>query len=241
MISSFVLNFIKRRGVAFYKAGVTDKTSINYRKIFDHFKIDTLLDVGANEGQYAMAMKKWGYSNKIVSFEPVEAVYKKLSANTREGNNWEAINIALGDKDGEEYINVSQNTVSSSLLEMLPAHVKQEAGSAYITKEKITVRKLDSIFNTYSKPGSSVYLKLDVQGFEKNVIEGASDSLKNIKLIQLEMAIVPLYKGELLLADMINYMNGKGFVLYNLIPGFNNFETGQQFQTDGIFVRNDLV
>lgn len=237
----FFLKYANRRGFEIVKAGVTDRISISYLKIFSHFKIDTILDVGANEGQYAMAMRKLGYSNKIVSFEPISAVYKKLSANTSEISNWAAINIALGDKDGEEYINVSQNTVSSSLLEMLPEHVKQEAGSVYTTKEKITIRKLDSVFNIYTRPESSVYLKLDVQGFEKNVIDGASDSLRNIKLIQLEMAIVPLYKGELLLADMINYMNGKGFVLYNLIPGFHNFETGQQFQTDGIFVRKDLL
>lgn len=237
----FFLRYLKNKGFEIAKVGVTDRISINYSKILSHFKIDTILDVGANEGQYALAMRKLGYSGKIVSFEPLAMVYNRLSANANAGNNWEAINMALGDKDGEEYINVSRNTVSSSMLEMHPEHLKQEADSVYITKEKITIRKLDSVFNTYSKPASSVYLKLDVQGFERRVIEGASDSLRNIKFIQLEMAIVPLYKGELLLADMINYMNGKGFTLYNLIPGFNNFETGQQFQTDGIFVRSDLI
>lgn len=241
MIKNFFLQWLKSRDLVFVKNGVTDRISVNYRKLFAHFNIDTLFDVGANEGQYAQAMQKLGYDKELISFEPVKATFDTLSKKAFGITNWKTYNFALGDKDTEDYINISKNTVSSSMLEMLPEHVKQEADSAYITKEKIVVKKLDSIFNSYVKQNNSVYLKLDVQGFEKNVIEGATDSLQKIKLIQLEMALVPLYKGELLLADMINYMESKGFILYTLIPGFNNYETGQLFQTDGIFARKDLI
>ncbi len=241
MIKSLLINWIRKKGLEIFVPGVSDKLSVNYRKLFSHFQIDLLFDVGANEGQYAEAMRKLGYDKELISFEPVKATYDKLSQKASGSTNWKTCNFALGDTDGEEYINVSKNTVSSSMLEMLPEHIKQEAGSAYVSKEKIVVKKLDSIFNTYVKQNSSVYLKLDVQGFEKNVIEGGTVSLKKIKLIQLEMALIPLYKGELLLADMINYMESKGFVLYTLIPGFNNYETGQLLQTDGIFVRKDLI
>jgi FkbM family methyltransferase len=241
MIKQIVLNWIKNKGFEVSRSGISDKISVNYRKIFSHHNIDLLFDVGANEGQYAQAMQKLGFDGKIVSFEPVKATFNNLNSNTAGNANWQALNMALGDKDGEEFINVSGNTVSSSMLEMLPKHINNEASSAYITKEKITIKKLDSVFDAYVKQHNSVYLKLDVQGFEKNVIEGASGSLKNIKLIQLEMALVPLYKGELLIADMISYMDTKGFTLYSLIPGFNNFETGQLFQADGIFLRKNLI
>jgi FkbM family methyltransferase len=241
MMKRFLLNLIQKRGFMIFKHGVTDKISVNYRKIFSHFGINTIIDIGANEGQYANSMHMLGFGGRIISFEPLKMTYGKLKKNASGNSNWETVNIALGDKDGEEYINVAKNTHSSSLLEMLPSHVEQEPESVYVNKEKITVKKLDSIFDNYINKIDSVYLKLDVQGFEKNLIEGASDSLKKVKLIQLEISIIPLYKGELLLADMINYMDQKGFQLYSLIPGFFNFETGQLFQTDGIFVRKDLA
>jgi FkbM family methyltransferase len=241
MIKKNIQNWLKKKQIYFYKPGVTDSISINYRKIFTHFKVKVLIDVGANEGQYALAMQKLGFSEKIISIEPLKQTYDKLYQLAKDNKNWTTLNIALGDMDGEKSINVSKNTVSSSFLDMLPEHLKQEPDSVYQSKERIIVKKLDSIFGNNIETISSVYLKLDVQGFEKNVIEGASGSLKNISLIQMEMALVPLYKGELLLADMIQFMSDKGFVLYHLIPGFRNYETGQQFQTDGIFVRKDLI
>jgi hypothetical protein len=124
---------------------------------------------------------------------------------------------------------------------MMPAHVKQEPESMVISKQKINVKRLDTVWNEISPGTGNVFLKLDVQGFEKFVLQGAESSLKHIKLIQLEMALVPLYKDELLLAEMLRYMEGLGFSLYNLMGGFNNFETGQQFQVDGIFIRTEDI
>src|ERR1035437_4752305 len=120
MVKQFVYNWIKKRGFEFHKTGITDRVSINYRKILTKYKINSLLDVGANEGQYAMAMQKWGFDGKIISFEPVKNTFQKLKENAAGNANWEAVNIALGDKNGEEYINVSKNTVSSSILDMMP-------------------------------------------------------------------------------------------------------------------------
>lgn len=241
MLYSYLIKKLKKRGFEISKTGVTDRTSISYFKILSYFKIDTILDIGANEGQFASAMFKLGYNNAIISFEPLSDVYKTLSQVASNNNNWKTVNIALGDKDGEETINISKASGSSSLLEMLPSHAKHAPQTDYIATEKISIKKLDSIYDQYINSQKSVYVKIDVQGFEKNVIEGALNSLSKIKLIQMEVSIIPLYKGETLLADMINYMDQKGFVVYNLIPGFNNFNSGQLLQTDVIFARKGLL
>jgi hypothetical protein len=83
----------------------------------------------------------------------------------------------------------------------------------------------------------NAYMKIDTQGFEKNVIEGAKESLKDIKGLQLELSMVELYQGETLVTDMINYIEDKGFTLYSLEPGFYDTKSGQLLQVDGIFYR----
>jgi FkbM family methyltransferase len=239
MFMKFVLGQIKKRGYEVSKPGYSDKTAITYRKLIQHFNIDLIIDVGANEGQFAQGMRRLGFTGKISSFEPLSDVFKVLSRKAEKDNLWQVFNLALGNADGQQEINVSKNRVSSSLLEMEPEHVKQEPESLVISKQKITVKRLDTIWDQISPGSGNVFLKLDVQGFEKFVLEGAKSSLKHIKLIQLEMALVPLYKEELLLAEMLRYMEALGFSLYNLLGGFNNFETGQQFQVDGIFIRTE--
>jgi len=81
-----------------------------------------------------------------------------------------------------------------------------------------------------------VMMKIDTQGYEKNVIDGALTSLNRIKIIQLEMSIVPLYENETLFVEMIQYLDNNGFILYSLENGFSNPTTGQLLQVDGIFV-----
>ena len=84
-------------------------------------------------------------------------------------------------------------------------------------------------------------IKIDTQGYEKNVIDGATESLNNIKIIQLEMSILPLYENEILFIEMINYLDKKGFQLFSLENGFSDLTTGQLLQVDGIFVQKTFA
>ena len=88
--------------------------------------------------------------------------------------------------------------------------------SGYINKEEIEIKRLDSIFNSFSIGNDKVMLKIDTQGYEKSVIDGAAKILDKISLIQLEMSIIPLYEGEMLFMEMINYLDKKGFQLISL-------------------------
>ena len=83
-------------------------------------------------------------------------------------------------------------------------------------------------------------LKIDVQGFEKKVLAGAEASLQKIKIIQLEMSLVPLYQNEWLFHEVLEYLTQKGFQLYSLENGFFNKETGQLLQADGIFINTQI-
>ncbi|MCE2894905.1 MAG: FkbM family methyltransferase [Flammeovirgaceae bacterium] len=203
------------------------------------FGINKIFDVGANTGQYALEMRNHGFNGQIVSFEPLSTAFKILE-NCRKGDrNWIAKNIAIGDTDGKITINVSKNSQSSSILEMLPAHLAGAPESIYINQEIVAIRKLDSIFQEYFKSGDNILLKIDTQGYEKMVIDGAEKSLPLIKGLKLEMSLVPLYKDETLLWDMVKFVEGKGFKLYSLENTYSDFLTGQLLQVDGIFYRDN--
>jgi FkbM family methyltransferase len=207
------------------------------KQILDSSNINLVLDVGANTGQYALQMREIGYKGRIVSFEPMTSAFEKLRAVANEDALWDVMNCALGDQEGTAEINIAGNSYSSSLLNMLPAHVKSEPTSEYVGKETITVTTLDAVFPTLAKPSDNVYLKIDTQGFEEHVLKGAEAALGTINTIQLEMSLTPLYEDELLFNEMYRLLYEKGYRLLAVEPGFTDTRTGQLLQLDGVFQR----
>ncbi|GAB1452499.1 FkbM family methyltransferase [Draconibacterium sp.] len=210
-------------------------------QIIGNNKIDVLLDIGANTGQFAKKMRNLGYTKKIISFEPLKDAFKVLNGSVSNDKNWTAHNYAIGDEDITGVINVSGKSDCSSILNMLPSQMDSAAGLEYVAKQEIEIKKLDTIFDTLVSESDNIMMKIDTQGYEKNVIDGAIESLKKIRIIQLEMSIVPLYENEMLLVEMIKYIEDKGFQLYSLENGHYNRNTGQLLQVDGIFVNKKFV
>jgi FkbM family methyltransferase len=207
-----------------------------------HYQVDLVLDVGANTGQYAGTLRNdVRYAGRIVSFEPVSSAYKTLSQAAADDSLWEVNNCALGDVAGIVEINVAGNSQSSSLLGMLPAHLDSAPESQYVGREKIEVKRLDSIFQALAAASKHTYLKVDTQGFERNVIDGARSVLNRIGTIQLELSLVPLYQGEMLFAQMHEFMREAGYRLVALEPTFTDRRSGELLQVDGIFRRTDLA
>ena len=203
----------------------------------NHYQINKVLDVGANVGKYATTLRKIGFNGDIISFEPLSKTFIELNGHSKTDSKWQALNIALGDYDGEAEINIAGNVDSSSILDMLPAHLNSAPESQYIGKEKITVKTLDSIYKGICNEDDQVYMKIDTQGFEKQVLDGASSSLNKIKGLQIEMSIVPLYKGSLTYLEMIAYLKQKGFEIHSIEPGFTDALSGKLLQFDGVFLK----
>jgi FkbM family methyltransferase len=215
-----------------------DRDLMRRMKLIEHFRINKIFDVGANDGYYTFQMKKLGFKGPIISFEPIRDVFEKLRRVSSKYKGWEGENIALGDSDSEAVINIAGNAGgSSSILDMLPAHINVSPEARYVATENIVVRKLDSIFEKYYREGDSILLKIDTQGFERNVLAGAEESLKRIKGIQIELSLLELYNGQMLYREMIQYLEERGFRLYSLENGFYDRKVGQLLQLDGIFYR----
>lgn len=207
------------------------------RSFFKKNGINVVLDVGANSGQYAHQLRRDGYDGRIVSFEPLSSAYKVLEGASKNDSRWDVRNCALGDKIEELEINIAGNSWSSSLLGMLPSHSQEAPESVYVDKEVVKVEVLDELFTEYTSPDENVFLKIDTQGYTKQVLDGANESIGKIKGVMLEMSLIPLYENEPLIADAIKMMYEKGFALVFIEPEFIKKDTGQQLQVNGFFFR----
>ena len=208
-------------------------------RLLKRFGVNLVLDVGANVGQYGEEMRAVGYKGRTVSFEPLSREFHRLTQRAKRDNLWETVNCALGESDGTAEIHVSGNSVSSSLLGILPRHLRSAPTSAYTKTETIRIAKLDSVFRDHSQAGDRVLLKLDTQGYEYQVLQGATASLPYIVGLQIEMSLVPLYEGEKRFSEMVPYVTSLGFSLMSIEPVFRDSATGQMLAVDGTFYRDE--
>lgn len=203
-----------------------------------YHNIDLLLDVGANVGQYALKARSEGYAKRIVSFEPLSSAYSVLKSAARSDDLWIVHSrSAIGSMDGEIEINMAGNSYSSSILPMLSSHEAASPDSAYVGKDRVPITTLDSVFGDYAGANERVFLKIDTQGYEKAVLDGAKDCIERVDVVQLELSLVPLYEGQELYEYFLSHFRNLGFKIWSLIPGFSDKKTGQLLQFDAVFVR----
>jgi FkbM family methyltransferase len=223
--------------IEFFAASIGNQNLI---KLLKYHKVNKVFDVGANAGQYAETLFDLGYNGKIVSFEPLTEAHRILSRKKNRYKQWTiAERCALGEQDKEISINISDNLVSSSILPMDNGQEKYELGSQYVGKETVPMYKLDTIYPKYIEKDDILFLKLDVQGYEKFVLRGSEKLLSYLTGIQLECSLVSLYEGEMLFIDMIKDLENKGFTLYEIIPGISDHKiSGRLLQVDCIFFKD---
>jgi FkbM family methyltransferase len=206
---------------------------------FRQFGIDLVLDVGANTGQFASEIRQCGYEGRIVSFEPLSQAHGELVQASEGDHKWDAYpRCALGDHNGEVEINIAGNSESSSILPMLESHRSAAPESEYQGKEIVSIKTLDAVAGQYLKDARAPFLKIDTQGFEWHVLDGARDTLPHIKGILVELSLVPLYEGQHLWREVIDRLEAEGFTLWAFKPVFSDQVSGRTLQVDGVFYRN---
>lgn len=223
--------------LAYFNPSNSEIALIDY--LLSKYSIKTVVDVGANEGQFAVKlMNKNQYNGKIISFEPVTSAFHQLSKNSQKSSNWEVVQSAVGDSIGQVPINISQNSVSSSLRKVNAHTVEAEAGTAIVNTEMVPINTLDNLLKIHQWQ-NDLWLKIDVQGFEREVLQGASETLKQAKVVQIELAVIPSYEQSPYLEEIITTMRKSGFLLYSIMNGFRNYKTGQMYEMEGFFIKAD--
>jgi FkbM family methyltransferase len=231
-------HLLDRMNVSISRSPPAARFAFRLARTCDVFQIATILDVGANRGQFGIEMRQAGYTGRIVSFEPLSSAHLLLSAVAANDPDWIVHpRCAIGDRDGLTTINVARNSLSSSLLPMTEAHVQAEPLARYAALEETEVCRLSSVANAYMTAPGQTLLKIDTQGYEWQVLDGAAELLPRVTAVLAEASFVELYEGSRLWRDLIDRLEESGFSLWSIHPEFNDPLTGQTLQCDVLLVR----
>ena len=196
--------------------------------------IKTVLDIGANTGQFASEIRGKLPEAQIYSFEPIKECFEKLVSQGEALGKFEAFNFALGEKAELKEMNKSAYTPSSSILWMSDVHKKLFPHTQDHSIEQIKVKRLDDL-GLRLEP--EILIKVDVQGFEDKVISGGIETFKKAKVVLIENSFVELYEGQPLFDDIYGKLKGLGFVYKGSLQQKLNKKTGEIISEDSIFVR----
>lgn len=213
------------------------QNSLSYRrmKFLIDQEITLVIDVGANRGQFARAVRRGGYLGKIISFEPIPEVYQILLERCQQDPHHVCKQLALGAIEGHMTINILNSDASSSLLVPNPKVMPSIPSFQNHTSVTVPMTTLDVIQEMMFADSDRVYLKIDTQGYELEVIKGGTSALEQIVAIETELSFVELYSGQPLLPELWNYLNNLGYRAIWADRGYVDPTSGYMLQCDAIF------
>jgi FkbM family methyltransferase len=237
-MKKLIKTIINKIGYDFHRLNFENNSNNNLAYYLNKNNVNLVFDIGANIGQFAQELRLTRYLGAIVSFEPLIDEHCQLTKLSQNEEKWSVHpRSAIGDFGGEIEINVAGNSVSSSVLPMLDTHSSAASGSAYTRNETTPICTLDSVSTHYLKETDKLFIKIDTQGYEWQVLDGAEETLKLACGLHIELSLVPLYDGQRLWMDIIERLNAKGFDLWNINKGFTDSRDGRLLQIDATFFR----
>ncbi len=171
--------------------------------------IDTVIDVGANEGQFGESLRANGYRGRILSFEPTRSVFDVLARKAAADGNWEAHHCGLGAEHGTATLHASELSVFNSILELSDVAQLHDSRMKVEQTEEITIYPLDHFADAFSEKS---FLKIDTQGYETQVLKGARTTLPRMSGVLLELPVIHTYEGEWHFHEAVEFMFQAGFV-----------------------------
>lgn len=196
-----------------------------------------VIDGGANQGQWALEILKISPHLRIISFEPTPLAFEILKKRSQGRKTWEVVNAALGNYDGVIEMNLASNDGQSSSILEPSSHLIHYPQVKFNKIVNVPVVKLDTFPLNYT---GLIYLKLDVQGAEGIALEGARHLLKDVIVIELEIAINRPYIGQMDFAETVGKLHKLGFSVFSISDPIRD-RNGFTMFVDGIFVRNEFL
>jgi len=217
--------------------GKNDKDSLfSEFKWLQEYNFKSIIDVGANEGQFSDKMRVLFDDARIYAFEPLPTVYGKLKNNFLGDKKFEPINLGLGERQEQLEFEENEYSPSSSFLSLADSHIHAFEKAVKTQKVIVSVDRMDDFFNSRQLE-FPLMIKIDVQGFEDKVIAGGVDTIEKASMIICELSFVELYKGQLLFGEIFKKLASLGFHYAGSIEQLRSPETNQILQADGIFIK----
>ena len=204
----------------------------------------TILDVGANVGQYGVELRSLGFRGQIHSFEPFPPAFnslRELAAKSRPLSAWHCHNFGLGEKEGEAAMWVTRQSEFNSLNEPLPQSAELHSGIVANKSVVVKIRTLDLVWQELNFSSERVFLKMDTQGYELPILQGGKLAIEKIVGIQLEVSLTPLYTGQPCIEEVVPFLRERGFQIFGVWPGSGIRGKGNQvFECDFIFIKTRI-
>lgn len=230
-----------------------EKKSINYLEkhyrymeqmslsiILNKLNISGVIDVGANEGQFAERIQATSYKGSIYSFEPLPNCYQQLSHKAEGDSNWKTFQMALGSGNGTTDLNVTDGSKFSSVHSPNEYAAKRFGDWVEVKDtEEVMIRRLDTVLS-HIPSEERLYLKMDTQGYDLQVFRGAEGLMDQIICVQSELAWRPLYEDMPLWRETMDELEGEGYSLVDLWPISKDRASYQLVEADGLFVRDEI-
>ena len=203
-------------------------------------QIGLVLDVGANTGQFASELFNAGFPGRVISFELLSVAHAALEKAAQDNSNWEvAPRCALGAEAGNAVINIAGNSYSSSLRPMLKGHLAAAPQSAYVGAEATPIDTLANYLERrFSGSAPRFALKIDTQGFEREVLDGLGAHVEQCAAVLLKMPLDALYGGAADLPTLFTRLVESGLRCVGLSPGHKHLWTRDAIEVDGFFIRD---
>lgn len=204
---------------------------------FHSLKIDTVLDIGANIGRFAKTARYLCPNARIVSFEPLPDCAEKTMQLMKGDGNFELHNVGLGREPGSFSMKRSAHNPSSSFLPMTKIHKEAFPFTAETSEVSVEVKTLDSVAEELSL-GNCIFIKVDVQGFEREVLLGGMRTFAKAKILLLELSYEELYSNQPLFNDIYQLVVGLGFTFHGTVSTMPHPTTGAFLDSDCVFLKN---
>jgi len=211
------------------------------KAVFEKLKINCVIDVGANVGEYGAMLRRAGYQGRIISLEPVSNVYDKLVKKAANDKLWHTLNVACGGRNEAATINVFDVSLHNSFLppsENMSANIE----STHVERtENVTVKRIDSMFEEFvaGLADPKVFLKIDTQGFDLEVVKGAGVCIERISAMQSEVSVIPLYEGVPDYMEALSAYRKLGFEPTGFFPILHSPTSQHLVEFDAVLTRRE--
>ncbi len=218
-----------------------DFLDVHIQKIFKRYEVNTVLDVGANIGQYGEFLRKNGYKGRIISFEPIGETYLKLKEISKNDSNWTVFNYALGDTEESKKMQVAGKVGKTDFSSFLIPNESAYNDFSISSKEsqtEISIKILDKIIEELKlQKNARIHLKMDTQGYDLNVFRGSTKTLDMVVSMQSEISFMPIYDGMPNFLESLECFKEKGFKISGIYPVSRNKDKLHLIESDAVLVK----
>ncbi len=200
-------------------------------------RVQTVWDVGAHIGQYAVQLQSHGYAGRIISVEPGYAAFRELAKRAVGSDKWTTLDVAVADSVGDSILNVAANGQSSSLLPMAERHRSASPNSRYVSSQPVKTTTLDALQDRMGL-APPFFVKLDLQGGEMAALRGAAAVLRSTVASEIELSFTELYEGGAGWQEVVAHLAANGFVICDLERVFFDPASMDLLQVNALFRRS---